>query len=99
MNEIKIKITALVTKWEIDNPTEFGLFLESRKKKTDNLSNKFGEMKGSTFIERILFEMPESLDIELINALSVDDMKWFRSKEGSLWFNKSFKQYNVSQRT
>jgi hypothetical protein len=98
-NDIKLKIAAIVTQYERDNAPEYTAFLMGRKAKTDNLINKFGETKSSDFIERILFEMPETLDGLLVTQLEDDEMQFLRSKIGGLWFAKTFKQYNVSQHT
>jgi hypothetical protein len=97
--DIKLKITHIVTKWELDNPTEFSLFLQSRKAKTDDLKNKFAELKGHNFILRLLYEIPEGLDTSLRFGLDSFEMEFLKSTPGALWFAKTFKQYNVSQKT
>jgi len=98
-NDIKLRIAAQVAKWEAANPTEFSLFLQGRKAKTDDLRNRFAELKGHDYLIRLLYEIPESLDAELRLNLTPDDMAFLRSDVGGKWFARTFKQYNVSQRS
>lgn len=95
----KLKITSVVVKWERDNPMTYQLFLEGRKQKTANLKNAFAVPDGAGYIERLLHDIPEDLDIALTQQLDESDLQFFRSKLGAQWFAKSFKQYNVSQKT
>lgn len=93
-SDVKLKITSIVTKWELANYHLFLRFLDARKKKTDTLRTKFGETDQKMgYIERLLFEMPEELDAELVRELNDFETKFFRSKEGGIWFAKTFKQY------
>lgn len=94
---IKGKVQLIVQVWEEGNATEFGLFLQARKKKTELLKNEFAE--AGDYIERLLYEIPESLDIALSVQLSDDEQFWLKSKAGGQWFARQFRQYNVSQRT
>lgn len=93
----KTKIQLIVQVWEEGNGTEFGLFLQARKKKTELLKNTYAET--GDFIERLLYEIPESLDIALNVQLDESEKLWLKSKAGGQWFARKFRQYNVSQRT
>jgi hypothetical protein len=92
--DIKVAITATVTKYELNNPVEFSQFLEGRRAKTDTLHNKFAAARGTDVIERLLLEMPETLD-HLLASLGDDAKAFMKSREGALWFARSFKAYTV----
>ena len=93
----KLKITSLVTKWELDNYAVFLAFSDSRKQKTGDLANKYAEV--GDFIERLLYEIPEDLDVYLRMNLDDAEQEFLKSKIGAMWFAKTFMQYNVSQKT
>jgi hypothetical protein len=97
--DIKLKISALVAQWELNNYAEFTRFVEARRAKTETLAKKFAEMPTTGFIERLLYEIPESLDIYITQNIEDEEMAWLKSKIGGLWFAKTFMQYNVSQHT
>ncbi len=99
MNSAKLKITRVVNNWEKQNPLIYASYKESRKLKTDNLANTFAETPGANFILRLLYELPEDLDFLIHRALDDAETEWFKTEQGGKWFAKSFKQYNVSQKT
>lgn len=97
--DVKLKITMVIANWERDHAHEFLLFLSARKAKTLNLRTKFGETdQKNPLVERLLFELPESLDSTLTAKLNEEELKFFHSKPGALWFAKSFKQYTVPEK-
>ena len=97
--DIKLKVTKIVTDWELKNYGMFLSFLDARREKTRNLKNAFADLTKSTdFMERLLYEVPESLDGEFQMQLSDDELKFLHSKEGSLWFAKTFRQYTIPER-
>ena len=95
-NDIKLKITSFVTQWEVENANMLLAFIEARKIKTATLKDKYGEI--GDYIERILYEIPEDLDIYLNRNLNGEDKEFLKSKVGGQWFAKTFMQYNVSQK-
>lgn len=80
-------------------PNEWELFQKAMREKLSLSSDNFGQVEGSDFIERKLFEMPETLYLILKNKLSVDDWQWFSSKEGAQWFAKAFPKFRTSLKT
>lgn len=99
MTSAKLKLNIIVAKWEKENPIQFGIFLDARKIKTDTLANKWATPDGATFIERLLYELPEDLDILIWKGLEDAESQWLKTQGGAKWFAKTFKQYNVSQQT
>ncbi|MDE2098560.1 MAG: hypothetical protein KGL39_15000 [Patescibacteria group bacterium] len=103
MKTAKLKLTGwdghegLVACWERENPVQYSLYLNSRKQKTELLSNKFAETPGSNFMLRLLYEIPEDLDIKIRMGLDSAENEWLKTDNGGVWFAKTFKQYNVSQ--
>ena len=99
MNSAKVKIRFAVDQWEKSHPFDFQAYLAARKVKTDNLSNTFAETPGGGFILRLLYELPEDLDFTINHAIDDAELQWLRTDAGGKWFAKTFKQYNVSQKS
>jgi hypothetical protein len=90
-------VEGIVAKWERENPVQFSLFLNSRKQKTETLANKFAVPTGANYLLRLLYELPEDLDIAIRFGLDDAENEWLKTDQGGKWFAKTFKQYNVSQ--
>lgn len=97
MVEAKDAITLIVNEYVSYFREEFDLFKKSVAIKKDQQRTDFGETKMD-FVERILFEIPETLHTSLQLRLTEPQKEWFHSKEGSQWFAKTFKQFQVTQR-
>lgn len=77
---------------------EYGAFCASNKIKQNNTSDDFAELKGTDYLVRKLYEIPETLHTILKAQLSSEDWVWFNSQEGSKWFAKKFKAFRAAQR-
>lgn len=98
MTEAKHKITEYETAYRNVFPQEFADFVKGQKAKVDLLGdNKYAEMKGSDFIIRKLGDIPETLYSMLQTRLTSEEFTWFRSKEGGLWFYRTFPQYRETK--
>lgn len=100
MKEAQIKIEALVTDYQNIFPDEFSEFRKAIKTKQDMASDKFAAVQNTNnqIIERVLFEIPETLYGIFLVRLEEQEMKYLDSKEGSRWFAKKFPQYRVAQK-
>lgn len=85
-------------------PIEYAAFLESTRKKKDNIENEWGELKKSDVIQRHVFDLPESLHYMLQDALDQDEFDWFlgrgtyeRSHAGLSWFVRSYPQFRITK--
>ena len=95
----QLLIRTFVREYTLTFPQEWARFQEAMKIKLGESKDAFGEVADSELIERKLFEMPETLFTILTMKLSEEDMKWFRTKEGSRWFAKQYPQFRTSSRT
>lgn len=69
--------------------------LVAQKKRT--LHTQFGELRGDHAMNRILFEIPETLNNLLIKNLDTNQMIWFKTKEGARWFAKTFPPFALAE--
>lgn len=89
MNETKKLITKIVKDYTINNKEEYLLFQSAMQMKKDTLRDEFGKPEGSEY-HRALLELPEVLHNDFIMRLAVEQMIWFKSKEGAHWFARTF---------
>lgn len=92
-------IDAYVKEYTLTFPMEWAAFLRSNKEKLRQSNDAFGTVENSDLVERKLFEMPETLFTILDMKLSTDDMKWFRTKEGAIWFATRYPAFRTSSKT
>lgn len=97
MDSAKLKIKKIVTNYKSVFSDEYKLFLDAAKHRKSTLKNQYGEIKGDLMIERLLNEYPETLDTMIYSGLEPEELVWFRSKTGSRWFGKTYKEFNVSK--
>lgn len=57
--------------------------------------DEFASIKDTRYIERALFEIPEKLHVALINNLTEAELKYWKSKECSRWFAKTFPVFSL----
>ena len=95
--DIKSKINTIVDSYLTTYNMEAKAFLVAHKAKLDNQSNKFGKIKGSDMVERVLHEVPETLFIMLKTGLEEHEWEWWISKEGGRWFAKKFKAMSLTK--
>ena len=78
-------------------PQEYKDFRFGVKEKQRDLNTKFAEVKGpEEIVERLLYEVPETL-WNLINMkTTADEHKWLSSKEGAHWFAREFEHFRIS---
>ncbi len=71
---------------------EFDEFMKLKRK---NQINEFSMIKGDHTLERVLYDVPETLYNLFRIKLEDGDWDFFDSKEGARWFAKSFPQFRV----
>lgn len=96
IREVKKKITACIKLYHRDFREEAENFYNFVQLKRKDLIKESGEMVGGEHaIERILFEMPETLYGFIATNLSPEEFTWWSTKEGSRWFAKTFKKFSL----
>lgn len=85
-------------------PVEFKAFQNSVRAKRAVKQDKFAQVKESDFVERFLYEIPETLFYGIKKVLTTDEWAWFQSndqyankQDGPLWFHKNFPMFAISE--
>jgi predicted ATPase len=87
----KKQIRTVVRHYKLRAPQEYRLLCEAVAMHRASLKDpKFGTGDGQ---QRAVFEISERLQAALVQALSVEGVKWFNTKEGGRWFATTFKQF------
>jgi hypothetical protein len=89
MPTTKAHITKLIEAYILENPSDWEIFKNGVAMTRKFTKDEFATLYGSNDT-RALFEMPEKLYNDLIIGLSEDEMQWFKTKKGSLWFVRTF---------
>jgi len=95
----KAKILQLVTDYSLTCPLEFTQFKKQMKLQKEASLNEWAEVDSMDYVERKLFEIPETLYAILKVRLDEDGWLWFKSKEGSRWFAKKFVEFRSSNQS
>lgn len=93
----KKRIKVLVESYIKENPLDWDTFKEGVKMTRKFTKDDFATLYGSND-SRALYEMPEKLYEEMIISLDEDEMVWFKSKIGSLWFARTFKDFALANK-
>lgn len=94
MEDTKLKIERIVSDYERLFVEEFQNFKDQMITKKDRMTEKFGViMKGDDFITRVLYEVPETLDFCIKQALAEDEMSWLQTKTAARWFARRFPEF------
>lgn len=94
---VQNKIKTLVEDYQRIFPTEYEQFRKAHRVKVDLQRTKFADVKGSSAIEQLLVEKPETLQGILRLQLSDEEWAALDSKAGLRWFAKTFPQYAVAE--
>ena len=105
MQSAKTKVETAVKEYRRLFPIEYQAFLDSTRKKTDNLDTRWAEVKGAEHqIVRALFDMPEVLYHSIVQLLTDDEADWLFSRNayknqpaGLSWFIRKFPQFKITE--
>lgn len=101
METAKLKITKTVKDYIDLFPDEYRIFKEQVMKNRSALADEnFGVASGSGNDMRALFEMPVVLHDMITNALTGDELAWFKyggndKREGGRWFATAFPAFRL----
>ena len=96
--DIKLKIEKIVKGYAKAYPDEFEAFKKGVKQKLYIQRDKFASTKNMDFVIRGLYEIPETLLGLLKLKLTMDEWKFYESKEGGRWFAKKFKEFAIAEK-
>lgn len=100
--ETKLAVSSTVTDYQRLCPVEYGLFCDEQKVRRDKQATATGALVterkthraiGGSVVERLVMEIPETLDGMI--KLRLTDEQWteFTSKSGARWFARSFPHF------
>ena len=92
---IKDKVRKVVVEYIRLFPAEFSVFKNQIANVREQQRTKWAESKNTDFIERKLYEVPETLWLAIKQNLADDEMAWFQEHEGR-WFIKAFPVFAVT---
>lgn len=93
----KAKIKAIVESYIKLFPEEFDLLKKFLRERRELLENEFGQMK-TEMLKRILYEIPENLDVMFQDKLSVAELEELKTLEGGRWFAKNFPDFRITKK-
>lgn len=102
-NTAQKKLKEIVKSYKQLWPDEYRAVCDIVKNKRKNNKDKFGSVRGGDagkdhgMLERALFEISETLSVIIYKKLSSEEFAWHTSKEGGRWFQKTFKEFSLSE--
>lgn len=101
MNSYKTEIEKVVSRYHLAHAGEFRIFQKALTDKRDLQANQYASLKGDHALYRILFEIPETLDLELKLLLTDEAWSWLfdnPKSTGARWFARRFPEFRVAQK-
>lgn len=92
-NQIKQKIVDIVKVYSEVFAPEYQAVVSYLKDKRKTI-NRHGEIKGQDVLQRIMFEIPATLHTIFETRLKPEEWAYYTSKEGTRWFQQTFKQFS-----
>lgn len=102
-NTAQTKLKQIVKSYKEVFPAEYRGLCQIVQQKRQRMKDEFGSLKGKDanrthgVMERVLFEISETLSVIIQRQLDKGEYEWFHSKEGSRWFQKTFKEFSLAQ--
>ena len=96
MIEAQNKLKATVEQYKKFYRDEYIFVCNQIKQKREN-QNKFAATKMD-FAERALTEVPETLFGLIQRLLSEDEIQYYASKQGTLWFANTFPEFRAGDK-
>lgn len=99
----KQKLRGAVAAYKEVFPDEYVALCQIVREKRNNLKSKSGAIdinplkQSADVMERLLFEISETLQAIIFRHLDPIEFAWFTSKEGGRWFAKAFKEFSIGQ--
>lgn len=94
----KYNIKAIVVLYRAEYPEEYaGLVRAVRMSREMLHDEEYATVKAKDAtahgFQRGLFEISTTLDAMIVKALSIEELTWWKTKEGGYWFAKAFPEF------
>ena|SRR3990167_10134786 len=101
-NTAQTKLKEIVKSYKQLFPAEYKGVCEIVKQKRKGAKDKFGNLNSGAnkthgVMERALFEISETLNVIISRQLDMGEYAYFHSKEGSRWFQRTFKEFSTAE--
>lgn len=93
----KQKVRNAVSAYQKQYPQEYSDVISLVARKRKDLHNQYGAALGDHAFERILYEIPETLNNIFVFNLTDDQLLWMKTKTGARWFTRTFKQFALAE--
>lgn len=94
MKTIQNKIISIVEKYIKKHYKEYVAVCSQIKEHRELQKNKFASTGKDTYISQLATEVPETLDNLIQLGLDEEEWIYYKSKEGTKWFAKRFKEFS-----
>lgn len=92
------KIRNVVILYQRTNPEAYATVINEIANRRKLNLDRFASTRenGEHAVERALYEIPETMFAGILQNLDEYQLQYFKSKEGSRWFAKTFKMFSVA---
>lgn len=98
MKAIQNKIISIVNKYIKKNYEEYSAVCKQIKEHREKQKNKYASTGKDNFLGQLATEVPETLDYALQEGLTEEEWIYYKSKEGTRWFAKHFKEFSPAEK-
>lgn len=95
MQKAQNKIKNAVFLYKQTFPEEFKLFCKGMEMTRRLQRDELASVKESQAISRMIHQVPEKLEQLFITNLDVEELEYYKTKEGARWFAKTFPEFRV----
>lgn len=79
-------------------PQEYKIAVAAVEMQRRIQKDEYASTGGDGNLQRAILEYPEKLSMMLIQKLDVDELTYFKSKEGARWFAKTFPMFSLAEK-
>lgn len=97
MDRTKNRIKNIVELYKRAFPVEYKTACEGIEMNR-RIQKEGGKIEQGVISGRIVHEIPEKLYSIFINELSGEELEFYKSKDGSRWFAKTFPEFSLIQK-
>jgi hypothetical protein len=94
----KTRLKNLVDLYKKECEAEYIAVCDYIKENRSILKDEFASTDSDNAIKRSLYEIPETLSMAIVKNLDTDELTWLATKEGGIWFAKTFKEFRVAEK-
>lgn len=98
MKATQNKIISIVEKYIKKYYKEYTAVCSQIQEKREMQKNEFASAGNDKYLGQLATEIPETLDNLIQQGLEEDEWIYYKSKEGTRWFAKRFREFSPAQK-